>query len=340
MRPNFGAMAVIGAVLPCITFGTAAAEPRQRIGATLSVINVVTAEFNRDTRTLLTGDGVHQNELIDVSQDASTELKLNDDTKLALGPGAKLKLDKFVYDGEKSTSSIGVDLVQGAFRFITGVAAKPSYVIKVPSASITVRGTIFDVYVADNDSTWLLLHEGAVRVCNARGTCRDHAEPGKVLKITDKGDLGAPIRWAGLKERDGFDFDVAFPFVAKPPTIDPNPIFTRDDLIRRAAIEPEKKPDLPRKGKTTKQTKKSEPEKTKRSAKTDQPKPVKVTAPKPASKPKDKPVRTTQKQNDDAAAKAAIGLAVGIGLGLAIGKGGKGGKPNYNDSPARGYKPN
>ncbi len=305
------------------------AETREPIGATLSVINVVTAEFNRDTRTLQTGDDVRQNELIDVSQDASTELKLNDDTKLALGPGAKLLLDKFVYDGEKSAGAIGVDLVQGAFRFITGVAAKPSYVIKVPSASITVRGTIFDVYVADDDTSWVLLHEGAVLICNARGQCQDHVEPGKLIRVSDKGDVGAPVRWAGLDGSDGLDFDLAFPFVVKPPTIDPTPILTRDDIMRQAAIEPEKAPSkkksakretkAPEKKKPTRSTKREDPPAAKSKSKS---KPTKVVSPQP-----------TKKANNDAAAAAAVGIAVGIGLGVGLGKIGKGGGKKHPKPP-------
>ena len=53
------------------------------------------------------------------------EFRLNDDTKLALGPGSRLVLDKFVYDSDKKAGSIVLDLTKGAFRFITGVASKP-----------------------------------------------------------------------------------------------------------------------------------------------------------------------------------------------------------------------
>src|SRR5690606_23169970 len=117
-------------------------------------VNLVTAAFNRDTRTLQQGDRVHQDELIEVGLDATSELKLDDETKLALGPGARLMLDKFVYDPARTKGSIVLDLVKGSFRFVTGVAEMPPYVIKTPSAAITVRGTIFDVYVEDNGEAW------------------------------------------------------------------------------------------------------------------------------------------------------------------------------------------
>lgn len=296
-----------------IVSAPAFAEGGEPIGATLSVVNVVTAAYNRDTRTLATGDDVRQNELIDVSKDASTELKLNDDTKLALGPGAKLMLDKFVYDPDKATGDIGVGLVEGAFRFMTGVAKKPSYVVKVPRASITVRGTIFDVFVQTDDTSWLLLHEGAVTVCNERGRCRDLDQPGKLIRITGEGDVGEPAHWARLDGKGDLPFDEAFPFVVKPPTIDPTPVFTREGLIKLGAIEQNAKP--PRRTKTPKPERAEETKPTKK-------KPVKTAVPK-----KEKKAKTAKA---DKGASEALGLAIGIGVGIGLGKigggGGRGGK--------------
>ena len=201
------------------------------VGEALVVVNLVTAEFNRDTRTLQRGDRVHQDETIEVGLDGSSELKLDDDTKLALGPGSHLTLDKFVYDAEKAKGSIVLDLVKGTFRFMTGVAEKPTYIIKTPAAAITVRGTIFDVYVENNGLSWLLLHEGAVQVCNQRGDCKDLTEPGKLIRIGDDGAVGPPVRWASLPGNDKVPFDDAFPFVTKAPSIDPNPVLTRDVIV-------------------------------------------------------------------------------------------------------------
>jgi hypothetical protein len=167
-----------------------------------------------------------------VSNDGSGEFKLLDDTKLALGPGARLTLDKFVYDASKGDNAIALRFAKGAFRFITGLAEKKAYVIHVPSASITVRGTIFDVFVEDSGTSWLLLHEGAVRVCNATGTCRDHSEAGKLIKISEDGVLSKPTKWAALPGVERISFDSAFPFVVTPPSLDPTPIFTREAILK------------------------------------------------------------------------------------------------------------
>ena len=291
------------------------AAPQQPIGSALVVVNLVTAEFNRDTRTLQDGDKVHQDETIEVGSDASSELKLDDNTKLALGPGSHLKLDKFVYDPAKTKGSIVLDLVKGTFRFVTGVAEKPTYVIKTPSAAITVRGTIFDVFIQENGPSWLLLIEGAIRVCNERGTqCRDLTEPGKLIRISGDGDVGPPVKWASLQGKDDKPFDDAFPFVGKPPTIDPTPVLTRDVIILGNLPDEDKPKEVEKPKKRTETTKTKKTEKT-----------------------KPKKTRTAKKKDsgDDAVARG-VGTAIGIGIGIGIGKIGSGGGRNHGGGMSGG----
>lgn len=286
----------------------ATAEP---IGSAVVVVNQVTAKLGA-TRTLSQGDGVNQDELIEVATDASSELKLADDTKLALGPGSQLLLDTFVYDANQPKSSVVVNLAKGAFRFITGIAAKPSYVVRVPQASITVRGTIFDVYVQDNGVSWLLLHEGAVTICNDRGRCRDLDEPGKLIRITDAGDVGAPTRWAKLPQKTA-SFDNAFPFVAKKPQQSP-PVLTPDDILIDVTTPPKKRkvrqPDPPKDREA-----KTKPDRRKVKEAKEEPK-----------KTKRRVARSSSRDDDDQAKiMDGVGIAIGIAGGIRIGGGGRSG---------------
>ncbi|MDQ8700245.1 FecR domain-containing protein [Hyphomicrobium sp. LHD-15] len=296
----------------------AAAAPQEPVGSALIVVNLVTAEFNRDTRTLQQGDRVHQDETIEVGLDGSSELKLDDETKLALGPGSHLTLDKFVYDPAKAKGSIVLDLVKGTFRFMTGVAEKPTYVIKTPAAAITVRGTIFDVYVQEDGLSWLLLHEGAVEICNQRGKCRIHDEPGKLIRIGGDGDVGSPVKWASLQGKDSVPFDNAFPFVAKSPGIDPTPVFTRDAILLGTYPNADKPK---RKTETTKPTKRAE-----------KAKPTET-------KTKPKKTRTAKtRKSDDENIVTGMDIAVGIGGGLLNKRrgGGYDGPRGGGDMPNRG----
>ena len=212
--------------------GGAQAAPNDPIGSAVTVVNYVTASLETDgeQRRLSSGDDVRQQELIETDADSRSEIELNDRTKLALGPGSRLLLDKFVYDPDISGGAIVMNLVKGTFRFITGIAVKPAYVIRTPAASITVRGTIFDVYVENPNETLLLLIEGGVEVCTQSGKCLVHDEPGKLIRITAD-DVEKPAKWSQMNRKQDISFDGAFPFVVSPPYIDPNPIFTRDDIV-------------------------------------------------------------------------------------------------------------
>ena len=248
---------------------SALAAPGEAIGSAVTVVNYVTAklETESDSRRLANGDDVRRQELIEVDDKSRSEIELRDRTRLALGPGSRLLLDQFVYDPEISGGAIVMSLVKGTFRFITGIAAKPAYVIRTPAASITVRGTIFDVFIKSENETWLLLLEGGVEVCIESGRCLLHDQPGKLIRITAN-DIDNPQRWASLS-RGNVNFDDAFPFVAEAPLIDPEPIFTREDIVGSAPP--------PR---------------------TYEPKPPKKYEPPPRSKPS-KPTRTEKKKYDD-----------------------------------------
>jgi len=201
-----------------------------KIGSAVSIINTVTVALANEKRGLATGDNVRQDELVEVSLDSQGEFRLDDDTKLALGPGARLRLDKFVYDPDKKAGSIVVNLVKGTFRFMTGLAAKPTYIIRTPTAAITVRGTVFDVFIQSDNSTWLLLHEGAIEVHGSRNLCRVLDRPGYFMRISANGSVGVPVNWRRMSGR-AVGFDAAFPFVTRPTAIDPTPKLTRAAIL-------------------------------------------------------------------------------------------------------------
>ena len=219
----------------------ASAGSGDEIGDARTIISIVKADFDKQERELTIGDVVRQDEVIEVSDDGKGEFRLNDDTKLALGPGSRMVLDKFVYDSDKKAGSIVLDLTKGAFRFITGVASKPTYQIRTPNASITVRGTIFDAFVLPDDSAWLLLHEGAIEVTSSKNVCHVLDRPGQLIQIDSGGTVSKPLNWKDMPGRDAADFDVAFPFVGTAPQIEPLPTTTRDGVIEASFPEADEK---------------------------------------------------------------------------------------------------
>jgi FecR protein len=206
----------------------ASTEPE--IGTTVAVKNQVTIEAEAQKRKLEKGGKVHQQEIVETAKSASAEIRLLDDTKLAVGPSARLVLDKFVYDASAQPGSITVNLTKGAFRFITGKSTSSAYEIRTPTASMGVRGTVFDVYVAENGETAVLLHEGAVNVCPTPATCRLHNAIGQFVHVNLQGLASLPLRWDGSFMR-GVALGSAFPFVGKTLAIDPVRRLRQADLL-------------------------------------------------------------------------------------------------------------
>lgn len=220
--------------------GPARAEP-QAIGTATMIENMVTAELVNDRRQLKTGDDVRQNETLETAPSSFGEFQLKDDTKLALGPGARIVLDKFVYDPDRTNGSIVINLAKGAFRFITGKASKPAYEIRTPTSTLTVRGTIFDLYIDDDGEAAVLLVEGGVDVCNRDHRCMPHNQPGMIMHVGRRGDMTPPRKWDGSFMRN-VPMDRAFPFMTHRLRMDPRQHFRRADLMtpRYARMERER----------------------------------------------------------------------------------------------------
>jgi hypothetical protein len=190
------------------------------IGHTVAVKNKVTIEADKLARPLVKGENVHLDEIVVTEKSATAEIELKDSTKLAVGPSARIVLDKFVYDDGTQPAAISINMAKGAFRFITGNSPKPAYEIKTPTVSLAVRGTIFDVYVDGDGETVVLLHEGEVDMCAAPGSCRRHNKPGHVVRVGIDRVITEPVLWTGSLMK-GLGVATVFPFVGRKLVIDP-----------------------------------------------------------------------------------------------------------------------
>ena len=225
---------------PSATTAAQAAEKPEEVGTTVAVRNRLTGTIGEQKRRLRKGARVHRDELLETSRKGQAELKLDDDTKLALGPRAQLKLDEFVIgNASESTATIALNFLKGTFRFITGKRNSESYRIKTPSATIGVRGTVFDVYVDRKGDTLVLLHEGEVEICSSARTCRRHNTVGRIVHATVAGVVSLPLKFTG-KLIPGLTVARAFPFVGRRLRLDPIPRLRRADIID-APIRPVKR---------------------------------------------------------------------------------------------------
>jgi hypothetical protein len=206
--------------------GQVAAAPPE-IGTAVAIKRNVTASLGEDKRALIAGARLHRTEYVETGPEAHAELRLDDQTKLALGPNAGLRLDDFVIGRSEGVTTIGVNMLKGTFRFLTGSQDSKSYKIETPSATIGVRGTVFDVYVDGNGDTLVLLHEGEVDICSKARNCRRHNSVGRIVHATVAGAVSLPIKFTTQLIPVGR----AFPFVGRTLVIDPVRRLKTADII-------------------------------------------------------------------------------------------------------------
>src|SRR6476646_5127130 len=93
-----------------------------------------------NTRMLSGGSTVYSKELIHTGDAGVADLRFHDNSNLSVGPKSSVRLDKFVYDPNKSAGGVAVEATRGSFRFVTGSQSKGSYQVKTPYGTLGIRG--------------------------------------------------------------------------------------------------------------------------------------------------------------------------------------------------------
>jgi hypothetical protein len=108
----------------------------QSIGKATSV----KPQAEANARTLSAGSDVFLQETIRTGDTGMADLRFHDNSNLSVGPKSSVRLDKYVYDPNKSASAVAIEATRGSFRFVTGARAEGSYQVKTPYGSLGVRG--------------------------------------------------------------------------------------------------------------------------------------------------------------------------------------------------------
>jgi len=147
------------------------AIPDVQIGAATVVVNSVygTPVSTQQSLWLRPGMDVFQNEAILTGENSASRMLFKDDTQIFIGAISYLRLDKFVYDPDPSTSAVVLSFVKGVFRFVGGKLSEDRYSIHTPAASITVRGTAFTVLILPRGSEYISVESGTIYVTCHRG---------------------------------------------------------------------------------------------------------------------------------------------------------------------------
>ena len=196
-------LVVFGLVLSLISFvmtgATVQAAPV--IGSASTVVRDVKGQLNRDWRTVVIHDDVHQDELIKTGESSAARLVFADRTDFMIGAESEVVLDKFIYDATSNAGQLILRAKKGLMKFRTGSMSSRSYRIETPVATVGVRGTEFVIQVFEGGGSYIKVISGEVVVTDHRKRSLT-VKPGEtaiVFPETDSRAAGGPSL---IAERD------------------------------------------------------------------------------------------------------------------------------------------
>lgn len=161
------AMTVLMFALLLLTHVARAATPEA--GVVLAAMGTATAQStDQQTRPLTRRSAVNVGDRITTGNESQVQVRMKDGAVIALGPNAEFVVKAYSQKeaGDKKDEAV-LSLVQGGLRTISGHIDKSTYKLETPTATLGIRGTVFDVYVAKDGTTTVILREGGVDVSGA-----------------------------------------------------------------------------------------------------------------------------------------------------------------------------
>jgi hypothetical protein len=136
------------------------------------------------TRTLTVGADINIGDIIKTGPKGQVEILFSDSTKLVVGPNSHLEIQDYLIRANGSAGKFAVDMLAGTFRFVTGTAPKPDYILNTPTGTIGVRGTAMEIYVDEHGVPHIMMDDGTSIMCDkAKKLCKDLAELCEVGQI-------------------------------------------------------------------------------------------------------------------------------------------------------------
>jgi Hint domain/FecR protein len=140
-------------------------QPRE-IGQATSVVPAVESESVGAIAQLEPGSKIFQDGVIRTYKIGAAGLRFLDQTTLTVYPNSSLKLDRFVYNPDRTVLEVGLSLLHGAFRLASGgPKTSEKYTLRTPHVTLGIRGTVVHVFADGGGSIVQALH-GAFEGCS------------------------------------------------------------------------------------------------------------------------------------------------------------------------------
>jgi hypothetical protein len=183
----------------------------QTVGANAVVVNDVrmATQVEPQIHQARVRERVSLGNPVNTGRASHVQILLRDGTSFQVGANARLVIDRFVYDPDRSASAVGAEVARGSFRFMSGrpTRATPGgTAIRTPAAAIGVRGTIVEGVVGEDAINIARFESGVPGVTGAdpesaslillRGPGGGPGEPAGAIDVT-AGGVTMPVESVG-----------------------------------------------------------------------------------------------------------------------------------------------
>lgn len=135
----FGALALVVAAVPAFAQQSQNAAGRIKIASGSAFIVRAGARVPAQA-----GQLVFQADSLKTGADGRLGITLKDDTRISLGPGSEMRVDRFVYAPAEGRMGLVLKVVRGVMAYVSGRIARlspDSIRLETPAAVVGVRGT-------------------------------------------------------------------------------------------------------------------------------------------------------------------------------------------------------
>jgi hypothetical protein len=131
-------------ILPVLLLYTAAGFSAERIGLVKTLEPSVSVVREGGEVNLEIGSKIFEADMIVTDSDGTVGITFNDGSMLTLGPGAKVVVDKYLFNLSEKKLSFLSKVLKGTVTFMSGAINKiapGSIRFKTPTATLGLRGT-------------------------------------------------------------------------------------------------------------------------------------------------------------------------------------------------------
>ncbi|MCY6383015.1 FecR family protein [Hoeflea prorocentri] len=165
---------------PLLWTADAYAEAKIGVSAAIRGKVFVRSGAAADQRRASVDESILLQDEVLTKQQSALQILLLDESVFTIGENCEMIIDRFVYDPDQKAGEMSGKVLKGAFRFMSGRIGKANPTkanIETPSATIGIRGTMFEGVVG----------EDAIKLAKLLGFSTDSADSGKALLVVLRG---------------------------------------------------------------------------------------------------------------------------------------------------------